>query len=281
MWLLNKMDEYRKARGEKLAYEHYLNKRVNLSLKDGINNLQRPEKKLVRILGNGESLKSVVGNLSTDCDYMVMNAHILHSSYFELKPRYYVLADPTFFHPNKCYDGTEVVKRILAETNWKMTLFVPWEHAHSVKLESTEWVSIQYVNQAWYFGPEQYRDYLYEHNLAMPKVNNVLASSIYIAIFLGYQEVELYGVEHSWTKDLYVNKQNHTCIKDSHFFDEGEVEANVIIDGTGRPMKFHEVLQMYADYFPAYWELRKLADKHHCHIINCAPKSYIDAFEKR
>lgn len=280
MWLLNKIDGFRKAHGEKLAYEHYLEKRVSLSLKDGVNHLPRPEKILLRILGNGNSLKSVVDSLSTDCDYMVMNAHILHPSYSELKPRYYVLADPTFFHPNACYDGTEVLKKILAETNWKMTLFVPWEHAHDVELKSTEWVTIQYVNQSWYFGPEQYREYLYEHNLAMPKVNNVLASSIYLAIFLGYKEVELYGVEHSWTRDLYVNKYNHTCIKDSHFFDEEEVEANVIIDGSGRPMKFHEVLQMYADYFPAYWELRELADKHHCHIINCAPNSFIDAFEK-
>ena len=281
MWLLNKIDGFRKAHGEKLAYEHYLEKRVSLSLKDGVNHLPRPEKILLRILGNGNSLKSVVDSLSTDCDYMVMNAHILHPSYSELKPRYYVLADPTFFHPNACYDGTEVVKKILAETNWEMTLFVPWEHTRGVKLEPTEWVTIQYVNQSWYFGPEQYREYLYDHNLAMPKVNNVLASSIYLAIFLGYKEVELYGVEHSWTRDLYVNKYNHTCIKDSHFFDEEEVEANVIIDGSGIPMKFHEVLQMYADYFPAYWELRELADKHKCHIVNCAPNSFIDAFEKK
>ena len=280
MWLFNKIDAYRKARHDKRAYDNFLQHETNLQLMDVINNYPRPEKSLLRILGNGNSLKNIVDDLSLDCDYMVMNAHILHPSYAELKAKYYVLADPTFFHPRANYDGTEIVKRILAETDWKMTLFVPWEHARGVKLESTEWVTIQYVNQCLYYGPEQYREFLYEHNLAMPNVNNVLASAIYLAIYLGYQEVELYGVEHSWTRDLYVNKQNHTCLKDSHFFDEQEVEANVIIDGTGRPMKFHEVLRMYAAYFPAYWELRELADKHNCRIINMTPNSFIDAFER-
>ena len=271
----------RVERAAKRSFEGYLLHWTNVALQDGINRMPRPDKKLLRILGNGDSLKSVVNTLSMDCDYMVMNSHVLHPSYTELKPRYYVLADPAFFHPNACFDGTEVVKRILAETNWKMTLFVPWEHTRGVKLESTEWVTIQYVNQSLYKGPEQYREYLYEHNLAMPNVNNVLASAIYLAIYLGYPEVELYGVEHSWTRDLYVNEQNHTCLKDSHFFDAEEVEGNVIIDEEGKIMKFHEVLRAYADYFPAYWELQELAEKHHCHIINCTHGSFIDAFEKR
>ncbi len=275
----NRINQYRQKKREKKQYESFL-RYTNTELQDAINNMPRPEKKLLRILGNGDSLKSVVDSMTQDCDYMVMNAHILHPSYLELKPQYYVLADPAFFHPRKSYDGTAIVQCILKETNWPMILFVPWEHAHDVKLQSSEWVTIQYVNQSAYHGPEQYREYVYEHNLAMPEVNNVLASAIYLAIYMGYKNVELYGVEHSWTRDLYVSENNHTCIRDSHFFDREDVEANVIIDGAGRPMKFHEVLRLYADYFPAYWELRALADKHGCKIINCTPNSFIDAFER-
>jgi hypothetical protein len=212
---------------------------------------------------------------------MVMNSSILHSSYFKIKPLFYVLADPAFFNPNKCYDGTEILKKILDKTTWKMTLFVPWEHAHTAKIKSTEWVNVQYVNQSFYNGPEKYRMCLYERNLAMPKVDNVLASAIYLAIYMGYKNVELYGVEHSWTRDIYVNSKNQTCIRDRHFYDEDEVNENVIIDESGREMKFHEVLKMYMNYFPAYWELRELADKHDCRVINCTPNSFIDAFERK
>lgn len=270
---------YRQKRQEEKQYASFL-RYTNTALQDVINNMPRPEKKSLRILGNGDSLKSVVDSMTQDCDYMVMNSHVLHPSYFELKPRYYVLADPAFFHSRKSYDGTEILKRILDKTTWLLTLFVPWEHAHDVNLQSSKWVAIQYVNQSAYHGPEQNREYVYEHNLAMPEVNNVLASAIYTGIFMGYKYIELYGVEHSWTRDLYVNKNNHCCIKDSHFFDADEVEPHVIVDGKGQPMKFHEVLRMYADYFPAYWELRELADKHGCKIINYAPNSFIDAFER-
>ena len=279
-YLRNRINQYRPKKREEKQYASFL-RYTNTALQDVINNMPRPEKKLLRILGNGDSLKSVVDLMTQDCDYMVMNSHVLHPSFTELKPRYYVLADPAFFHPNACYDGTEIVKRVLTETNWSMTLFVPWEHARTINLMSTEWVTIQYVNQSAYNGSEQHRQYAYDHNLAMPEVNNVLASAIYLAIYLGYKNVELYGVEHSWTRDLYVNKDNHTCLKDSHFYDKEDVRDNVIIDEAGRIMKFHEVLQMYADYFPAYWELRDLADKHGCKIVNCTPNSFIDAFEKR
>ena len=272
--------KYRQQKQEERKYDFFLNYLTNTKLQDKITNYPRPNHPLLRILGNGESLKMVLNDVSNCSDYMVMNAHVLHSSYIDLKPRYYVLADPAFFKPRSNFDGRNIVQKILNETTWPMTLFVPWEHARTAKLESTQWVTIEYVNQSEYCGPEQYRDYLYEHNLAMPTVNNVLASAIYLSIYLGYKDVELYGVEHSWTRDIYVNNKNQVCLRDSHFYDKEEVKENVIVDSNGIPKKIHEVLKMYMEYFPAYWELRKLADKHGCRIINRTPNSFIDAFEK-
>lgn len=272
--------KYRQHKKDERKYNFFLNYLTNIELQDRIINYPRSNHSLLRILGNGDSLKMVLNNVSKFSDYMVMNAHVLHSSYKDLKPRYYVLADPAFFKPRSNFDGRYIVQKILNETNWEMTLFIPWEHTKGARLESTEWVKVEYLNQSEYCGPEQYREYLYEHNLAMPAVNNVLAASIYLSIYLGYKNVELYGVEHSWTRDIYVNNKNQVCLRDSHFYDKEEVKENVIVDSNGIPKKFHEVLKMYMEYFPAYWELRELADKHSCRIINCTPDSFIDAFEK-
>ena len=219
--------------------------------------------------------------MDDNCDYMVMNAHVLHSSYSQIRPRYYVLADPNFFHPTLTYDGTGIVRQIFENTTWSMTLFIPWEHTRDINLKSTEYVHVKQVNEANYVGPEQYRQNLYEHNLAMPNVNNVLASAIYLAIYLGYAEVELFGVEHSWLKDVYVNENNDVCLRDSHFYDKENVQDMVFIFGNGKKQKYHEVLKMYMDYFPAYWELRDLADRHGCHVVNMTPNSFIDAFERK
>ena len=100
-YLRNRINQHRQKKREEKQYASFL-RYTNTELQDVINKMPRPEKKLLRILGNGDSLKSVVDSMQNDCDYMVMNAHILHPSYFELKPRYYVLADPSFFHPTAC-----------------------------------------------------------------------------------------------------------------------------------------------------------------------------------
>lgn len=276
------INRWRSQRRDQKHYDYFLHRLTNLSLKDNINSLPNPEKKMLRILGNGDSLKQMINQLDDSCDYMVSNAHVLHPSYKELKPRYYVLADPAFFHPRANFNGLDIMKKILNDTTWSMTLFVPEEHTRNVTwLQSTEHVNIMRVNEAIYIGPEEHRQYCYDHNLAMPEVNNVLALAIYLGIYMRYQTIELYGVEHSWTRDIYVNADNHTCMRDSHFYDKKEVDENVIIDGDGRPMKFHEVLRLYASYFPAYWELREIADRKCVHILNRSLNSFIDAFEKK
>ena len=278
--LKNRISQFRKKRSEERQYAWWLKVWTNVSLQDSINNKPRPEKRLLRIMGNGNSLKQVVDNMSNDCDYMVLNSYVLHDSYKILKPRYYVLADPGFF-TGVSERTTLSLKKIFEETDWQMTLFVPWEHTKNIKLESTKFVQVEYVNQSNYVGPERYRHYLYEHNLAMPNVNNVLASAIYLAIYMGYKEVELYGVEHSWLRDVYVNDNNEVCLKDTHFYDKGVVKDMVFKSNDGgRNLKYHEVVKTYMEYFPAYWELRDLAEEHGCHILNMSPNSYIDAFER-
>lgn len=285
MWLKEKINKYRIEKRKKRKWNQFLNS-TNMSLMDNLNNYPRPTKSLLRVLGNGNSLASMLEHEGkADCDYMVMNSHILHPSYFELKPRFYVLADPCFFKaiPNRV-DLRYVVDKILTETTWKMTLIVPWEWTHNVEITSTKYVEVLRVNEAVYPTKDEHQQWVYDHNLAMPEVNNVLALALYSAIFLGYNEIELYGVEHSWTRDLYVSHDNGTCLVDTHFYNQDtkdENNLNYFEKAGGGRMKFHEVLQLYASYFPAYWELREIADRKGVHILNCCTNSFIDAFEKR
>ena len=132
-----------------------------------------------------------------------------------------------------------------------------------------------------YKGPEEYRQMCYNQNLAMPNVQNVLVAAIYLGIYLGYQTIELYGVEHSWTKNLYVNNENYVCINDNHFFDKDKIQDTYMLNVDGSHTKFHEVLREYADMFESYWELHKIAAEHQCRIVNMTPGSFIDAFERQ
>lgn len=282
MWFKKKINQFRVNRRKKRDYCFFLETQTNLALKDKLNAMRENRTKPLCILGNGDSLREALGHFDGSCDYMVLNGMINSPSYKELKPKYYALADPGFFHANQAFDGLAVTRSIMENTEWPMTLFVPWKHTKDVSwLKSSTNVTVVQANESYYFGPEEYRQYCYDHNLAMPNVENILVACLYIGMCLGYKEIQLFGFEHSWTKSLYVNDANFICLHDSHFYDSADLQDEIQYKGNGQPFKMHEILRMYADMFAAYWEIQKLAKRWDVSIVNHSPNSFIDAFEKR
>lgn len=280
MKLLSIIRKYRRRKVERKSLENFLKYGTNIDLKDCINKLPRPSKSILRILCTSDSMREQLKTLKGDADYMVVNSYIQDPSYMSLKPKYYVIADPNFY--KICNDD---INKIFKETIWDMVLFVPWSHTCKYDwLKSSDHISLVRVNGDSYYvnNSIEHRNWCYDHNLAMPPVYNVLNMAIYIAIYLGYKNVELYGVEHSWTKYLTVGEDNKLYRYDSHFYDSESVQKTVYvraIDGSNH--KLHEILEEYANVFKTYFELRELAERHGCQILNCTPGSFIDAFERK
>lgn len=273
--LKNKINQYLDAKREKRQYAKFLSY-TNTELKDAINNIPRPEKNVLRILCTSDALNKQLKELDDNADYMVVNSFVSHEAYAKLRPKYYVLADPNFFNLL-----SHIVDKIYDDTKWPLTLFVPWAETNQKQLSLlNDCITLKQVNANAYVGPEQYRIDSYEHNLAMPMVYNVLNMALYIAIYLGYDRVELYGAEHSWTRLIYVGEDNRLYWKDSHFYDKEPVPDTALKHADGSNIKMHEIMYEYYRVFKCYWELRELANRHHCHIVNMTPNSFIDAFEK-
>ena len=115
----------------------------------------------------------------------------------------------------------------------------------------------------------------------MPRPQNVVIPSIFIGINEGYKQIDLYGVDHSWTKEIRVNNNNQVCLINSHFFDNKTPELKPWHKGIGEPVyKMHEILRDLAWMFDGYYKLREYADNIGCRIINKTPDSFIDAFER-
>lgn len=267
----------RAERSAKRQFDNFLRTKCNMALKDNINNLPRPKKSVLRILCTSDSMHQQLKSLGSDADYMVVNSFVMDEAYKKVSPRYYVIADPNFF-------GTlhTVVEKIYADTAWPMILFVPQENASKYEVFRNENIRVLPVNTTPYAGATRYRDICYDHNLAAPPIYNVLNMALYVAIYLGYKNVELYGVEHSWTKFITVGEDNKLYRFDSHFYDKEKVEKTVYqraVDGSY--IKMHEILEEYAALFRTYWEIQELAKRKDCRIINCTQGSYIDAFERK
>lgn len=242
------------------------------------------QSKILRILGNGKSLNNSVLTLNDDVDYMVVNRHVLSDSYSKIKPLYYVLADPFFFF-NK--DGLKVIKTINDSTKWKMNLCIPRIGGKSrrriEKLIINKQIHLIWYNCTEYRGYSFVRYYMYRHQLAMPRVQNVLVASIMIGILKKYKNIELYGVEHSWTKNLYVGDDNLVYLYDPHFYDKNVVKPIPLQDSQykdGYPL--HRILMEYANMFKSYWLIKNyvISQRLPVNIINRTKGSFIDAFKR-
>ena len=282
---MNAIKKIRKYYNEKKRFNYFLKHLTNLEIKDNLNRLsERPHKSILRILGNGNSLNEMLDSFSDedDIDYMVVNRHVLSDSYIQLKPNYYVLADPHFFTNS---EGISILEKIKEKTTWQLEIFLPYSKENKRKFfdffQENTFITLTFYNMNEYYGPEEHRQFAYDHNLAMPSAQNVLVPSIYVGICINYNNIELFGVEHNWTKYLFVNDNNDVCLEDIHFYDKDKINYRVMKKATGSLFKIHEALNMYARMFQSYWELQEIAKQKEISIINYTPNSFIDAFNRK
>jgi hypothetical protein len=166
-----------------------------------------------------------------------------------------------------------------------MILFVPswWRVVKKVRqaFAGSPAVSVVPFNAMEYKGFRSVKYFLYRHNLSCPKIQNVLSAAIYTGICMKYQVIELYGVEHSWTKYLSVNEANEVCLENPHFFDKKKAEVKTWRELFDKDEKLYQILLMYADMFEAYLELGAFAELYAVEVLNCTKGSFIDAFKRK
>lgn len=234
------------------------------------------------ILGNGPSLNETIEKYRdklAESPLMAVNFAANSDIFKELKPRYYVLADPHFF---KITEDSSVVtlRKNLGAVDWKMTLFLP----HSAR--KTEWakslanIDIAYYNAVGAEGFDFLTDLLYRNQLAMPRPRNVLIPSIMIGIWLGYKEIIITGADHSWMKTLSVDEENRVVSIQPHFYKDNDKELKRIRQDYSE-IALHQIIHSFFVAFRAYHDIRRYADAKGISIYNATPESFIDAFERK
>ncbi|WP_454989867.1 hypothetical protein [Capnocytophaga sputigena] len=243
-----------------------------------LNISKRKQNTKIRILGNGNSLKQG-GFIDRAYDYMVLNNYFLSESYYEVKPLYYLVADPYYF---LLEEGIDKIKKVISITNWEMYLFIPYNKGKNsfFKKMETNYVKICLYNSSPFEGFTSIKQFFFDKMLAMPIVQNVLVGGIMVSIWLNYKIIELYGVEHSWLSLISVDKDNNVLIQDKHFYEKEEEVKKTIFKVYQDTSKLHEALYAFARMFESYWEINDYIKGKDINIINKSPNSFIDAFKK-
>lgn len=234
------------------------------------------------ILGNGPSLNDTIaehGELLARYPLLAVNFAANAPQFRQLKPRYYLLADPHFF--NKPDDAN--VGHLLAcldSVDWPMTLFVPAVVDEKSLPFKNPLLVVKRFNAVGAEGYGWLTRWLFDRRLAMPRPRNVLIPSIMVGIWLGFRDIYITGADHSWLRTLSVNDNNEVVSVQPHFYREDEREtARVVSEYKG--YRLHQIIYSFYVAFRAYFDIAAYARTCGTNIYNATPGSFIDAFSRR
>lgn len=251
--------------------------------------LSNEKKGKCAICGNGPSLRAILDSGAKEfegSDVFVVNAFATDPAFFIIKPRHYVIVDPGAFENSDHLSVVKLQNNLIAaikKLDWKMTIYVSSYVRSSylirrIKEVCNENVDIMYVNTTPVDGPSFFRNFIIKTGLGMPKSWNVLNAASVIAINLGYKSIGLFGADHSWIKDIYVDEQNRLCARNTHCYSKDNKTANddsYIMEKGALELG----LLSFAMCLKSYRYIKDYAEKHNVQIRNCTKGSYIDVFD--
>lgn len=235
------------------------------------------------ILANGPSLRKTLEEYRTnliESDTLAVNFAANTAEFIDLKPKYYVLADPHFFTASEDKNVSLLIDN-LKKVDWRMTLFIDRRFARKFKSEIKlpANVSIKTFNAVGVEGFAWFEKLAYGLGWAMPRPRNVLIPALMTAIRLGYSKIYLCGADHSWMRELHVDENNHVVSGMTHFYKESEKETTRV-KNEYQSYKLHEIIFSLFVAFRSYHAIARFADHKGVNIYNSTENSYIDAFPR-
>lgn len=234
------------------------------------------------ILGNGPSLNTAIAESSPALrryPTLAVNFAANAPQFADLKPDYYLLADPHFFKAA----GDPNVDRLLENLNkidFPMTLFVPAAVRDEDMRLSNPVLTVRRFNAVGAEGFPWLENALFDRRLAMPRPRNVLIPSIMVAIWLGFKEIYLAGADHSWLRTLSVNDRNEVVSAQPHFYKEDDREKERVVSEY-KGYRLHQIIYSFYVAFRSYFAIARYASARGVSIYNSTPGSFIDAFPRR
>ena len=240
-----------------------------------------PSKPLV-VLGNGPSLNTTIDqslDFLKSVDTMAVNFACLAPVFFDIRPRFYILADPLFF--SDAHPRIGDFRRLIQTVDWPMTLLVPrkFRHLTGPITGDNKSLTVMTYNFVGIEGFKWLENFAYRHRWGMPRPRNVLVPAIMNAITLGYREIYVAGADHSWMQTISVDDENHVISVQPHFYKDDSTEQRRV-DNTYRGLRLHQVVESFAIAFKAYHSVRRYADGRGVRVFNVTPGSFIDAFDR-
>lgn len=238
------------------------------------------------ILANGPSLNSTVAqhrDFLSDKALLAVNFCATSPLYTDLKPDYYVIADPLFWIVDEKRES--LFGSLAKKTDWPMHLFMPARALADKKwrpmIEQNRNITVHIYNTTPVEGFAGLAHAIYRKGLGVPRPHNVLIPSIATALRMPFDTIYLTGADHSWLPEISVTDNNVVLMHQKHFYDRNTSQAATVMQENLSSAPLYQILYHMQVAFKAYFTLRDYAATLGKRIVNITPGSFIDAFERQ
>lgn len=259
--------------------------------------LEKPQDKTDKIIliGNGPSLNDTLKYYKEEIlkyDRLVTNFFASSELYEQLKPTYYLFADPAFFFvpENQKLSIESLFQAIFEKTTWDITLVIP-EGAKTAptisRLTQNEHIHINYYRTDIQDIGDMPLYEAWDHNYLIPHFQNVLNVGVYLALFWEYPETYIVGADMSSLKDIRVDQETNELFSiDTHFYNNNKVynDKKLFDSKRGRirsDWTLHDYIYAFGKMFEDFYILKQYADYKGLKVYNACEYSWINCFERR
>ena len=253
--------------------------------------LAEPVHKECVILANGPSLSRMIQDHPEFLEGkdMVCVNHFPSTEYYgHLQPPFYVTSAPDLWLDDIddffVEQSNQLFQDITKKTQWPLLFHIPYESRKfqrwQTHLESNENIKLIFYNNTPIEGWRWFRHLCFRLNLGMPRPHNVLIPCLTHTINMGYQNIYLWGADHSWLSEISVNYQNQVLINQRHFYDHQTSKGKPLDKRGVGQRNMPELLTKFVHAFNGYFVLKEYAQSRGVSILNATPGSFIDAFDR-
>lgn len=253
--------------------------------------LEKHEDKCI-VIGNGPSLAKTIekyGDEVKKMEKIAVNFMARSPLFDELKPCHYCLIDPMFLQDKEHTRGAviELYDILVEKTQWPMNLVMPISGKYSLAYEvlsQNKNITFYFCNDKQLVPKSMSRLEAWGKNLVCPPSYSVTACAIWAALYWGYKEVYVVGID-STVSDIQVDQQtNRVFTIDTHFYKNEEVYENKLFDESCRRYLENNLEQEFFNIYSAhhdYWDLKRWANSIGSKVYNASEFSMIDAFDRK
>ena len=212
--------------------------------------------KSLGILLNGPAFSHEDLDESID-EYWASNFFAQSDIFFKIKPSAYILVDPAFSGGTERLDIVERVERLWATfelVDWPMKIYVVDDSKRELLNTNIEVVPLRYIPIVG--GSARSSIFLWRIGLATPHFQNVLVACIWKGLVEGFSVINVYGANHDWFRNLYINDGKLVLLSEHFYSREGKLTDLYFND---RPMEMSEFFDQFRRLHKTYNQLDILA----------------------